>query len=134
MHSGSCVGEGPEASNPDRIVLGQYDCAAATPPTELERRADGTYRIKLHNAEHGLGCATMDYGGSGNGLLLAGDYCDENRPEQRFTLEPASGGYRLRSVPGAASCIGVLDGRMGSGVQLIQNPCDGQASQLFVFG
>ncbi|MFD0206848.1 MULTISPECIES: XRE family transcriptional regulator [Saccharothrix] len=133
-HSGLCVGEGPEPANPDRIVLGQYDCAAATPPTGLERLADGTYRIKLHNVEHGLGCATVDYGGSGNGLLLAGDYCDENRPEQRFTLEPANGGYRLRSVPGAASCIGILGGRTGSGVQLIQNPCDGQASQSFVFG
>ncbi|KOX26823.1 hypothetical protein ADK67_15055, partial [Saccharothrix sp. NRRL B-16348] len=134
VHSGLCLGEGPEASNPQRIVLGQHDCATAGPPTELERLADGTYRIKLHNVVNGLGCATMDYGGTRDGLLLAGDYCDDSRPDQRFTLEPANGGYRLRSVPGAAYCIGTLAGRTDPGVQLIQNPCNAQASQLFVFG
>ncbi|MFE2754108.1 hypothetical protein ACFXGA_19140 [Actinosynnema sp. NPDC059335] len=133
-HTGLCVGEGPERANPQRIVLGQHDCATATPPTELERLADGTYRIKLHNAEYGLGCATVDYGGTHDGLLLAGDNCGANRADQRFTLEPANGGYRLRSVPGAAYCIGVLSGRAEPGVQLVQTTCTGQASQLFVLG
>lgn len=133
-HSGLCIGEGPQQSNETRIVLGQHDCATATPPTELERLTDGTYRIKLHNAEYGVGCATVDYGGTHDGLLLAGDSCGPNRADQKFTLEPANGGHRLRSVPGAAYCVGTLSGRTDPGVQLIQSPCNGQASQLFVFG
>ncbi|MFE9746335.1 hypothetical protein ACFYOT_15640 [Saccharothrix saharensis] len=133
-HSGLCVGEGPQRSNENRIVLGQHDCATATPPTELDRLADGTYRIKLHNAEYGVGCATVDYGGAHDGLLLAGDSCGPDRADQKFTLEPANGGYRLRSVPGAAYCVGTLSGRTDPGVQLIQSSCNGRADQLFVFG
>ncbi|CAL9624291.1 hypothetical protein SUDANB95_05889 [Actinosynnema sp. ALI-1.44] len=133
-HTGLCVGEGPERfSTESRIVLGQHDCATATPPTELERLPDGSYRIKLHNAQYGVGCATVDYGGKDTGLLIAGTNCAD-RADQRFTLEPVNAGYRLHSVPGARYCVGVYGGSREEGVQLIQNPCDGGAHQVFQLG
>ncbi|NUT54137.1 MAG: RICIN domain-containing protein [Saccharothrix sp.] len=135
-HTGLCLAEVFQTENGRnlRVVLGQDDCAVAQPPTELERLTDGTVRIKLHNAEYGVGCATVDYGGTHDGLLLAGDSCGAGRAEQRFTLEPANGGYRLRSVPGSAYCIGVLGGRTDPGAHLIQGECTGLASQLFILG
>ncbi|XVV04958.1 RICIN domain-containing protein [Actinosynnema sp. CA-248983] len=133
-HTGLCVGEGPERGNTQpRIVLGQYDCATATPPTELERLADGSFRIKLHNVDNGVGCATVDYRGTDVGVLIAGDDCAD-RADQRFTLEPVAAGYRLRSVPGARYCIGVYGGSRSAGAQLIQDPCDGGAHQVFQLG
>ncbi|NUT96598.1 MAG: RICIN domain-containing protein [Saccharothrix sp.] len=133
-HTGLCVGEGQERfSSQPRIVLGQHDCATATPPTELERLADGSFRIKLHNEQYGVGCATVDYGGTDTGVLLAGTNCGD-RVDQKFTLEPVGAGYRLRSVPGARYCIGVYGGSRDAGVQLIQDPCDGGAHQTFQLG
>ncbi|WP_158846576.1 helix-turn-helix domain-containing protein [Saccharothrix deserti] len=134
-HTGFCIGEGPQMfTDQNKIVLGQHNCATATPPTELVRQGDGSYLIKLHNAQYGIGCATMDYGGTDSDVLLAGDNCDASRTDQRFTLEPATGGFRLRSVPGAAYCIGVLEGSTDPGVQLIQRPCSGKAHEVFIFG
>lgn len=133
-HTGLCVGEGQEAfTTKPRIVLGQYDCATATPPTELERLPDGSFRIKLHNIQYGVGCATVDYEGTDVGVLLAGDTCAD-RADQKFTLEPVAAGYRLHSVPGARYCIGVYGGSRQAGVQLIQDPCDGGAHQIFQLG
>ncbi|MEJ2854117.1 MULTISPECIES: RICIN domain-containing protein [unclassified Saccharothrix] len=133
-HTGLCVGEGQERfSAGPRIVLGQHDCATATPPTELERLSDGHFRIKLHNEENGVGCATVDYGGTDPGVLLAGKICGD-RADQKFTLEPVNAGYRLRSAPGARYCIGVYGGSRDAGVQLIQDPCDGGAHQVFQLG
>jgi hypothetical protein len=134
-HTGLCVGEGPEKfAGSGRTVLGQHDCATASPPTELERLPDGTYRIKLHNAEYGLGCATVDYGGTHDGVLLAGADCGTNRADQKFTLEPVSSGYILRSVPGARFCIGVYRASRETGVQLIQDLCSSGSHQVFVLG
>ncbi|MFI9812294.1 RICIN domain-containing protein [Saccharothrix variisporea] len=133
-HTGLCVGEGQERfSGSARIVLGQHDCATATPPTELERLPDGSFRIKLHNADYGIGCATVDYGGTDTGVLIAGTNCG-NRVDQQFTLEPVATGYLLHSVPGARYCIGVYGGSREPGTQLIQNPCDGGAHQVFQLG
>ncbi|GAA0254291.1 hypothetical protein GCM10010492_63810 [Saccharothrix mutabilis subsp. mutabilis] len=133
-HTGLCVGEGQERFSAEpRIVLGQHDCATATPPTELERLPDGSYRIKLHNAQYGVGCATVDYGGKDTGVLIAGTNCGD-RADQRFTLEPVNAGYRLHSVPGARYCVGVYGGSREEGVQLIQDPCDGGAHQVFQLG
>ncbi|WP_433269175.1 hypothetical protein ACQPZF_06215 [Actinosynnema sp. CS-041913] len=133
-HTGLCVGEGQEKfTSAPRTVLGQHDCATASPPTGLERLPDGAFRIKLHHPEFGVGCATVDYGGTDPGVLLAGDNCGD-RPEQKFTLEPLATGYRLRSVPGAAYCIGVYHGSREVGVQLIQDRCEDGPHQVFALG
>jgi hypothetical protein len=73
-------------------------------------RAGAGLRIKLDSPSYGIGCATVDYGGTGDGLLLAARPCDDARADQAFTLEAVSApaaGYRLHSVPGGGLCIGV---------------------------
>jgi hypothetical protein len=134
-HTGLCVGEGPEKFVPDaRIVLGQQDCATASPPMSVEA-VDRGYRLLLHSAEHGEGCVTVDYGGTAIEVLLAGDHCEPGRPDQQFTFEPVTApvrGYLLRSAAGAKWCIGVFKGSTEAGVQLIQDPCDGGAAQVFL--
>ncbi|GFJ88434.1 RICIN domain-containing protein [Phytohabitans rumicis] len=127
-------GEGPELfKDTGRTVLGQHPCAGVSPPTILEP-VGGAYRIKLDHPVDGLGCATVDYGGTEDGLLLAGAGCEAGRADQRFTLEPATtpaAGYRLRSVPGRSFCIGVYQASRQDGVQLIQTTCDGGPDQVF---
>ncbi|MCW3816459.1 hypothetical protein ONA91_18595 [Micromonospora sp. DR5-3] len=134
-HTGLCVGEGPELYKPSgRIVLGQHSCASAAPPIILERVSGNVYRIKLDHPQYGIGCATIDYGGRGDGVLLTGDDCSSGRADQTFTFEPLTGpagGYRVRSVPGKDYCIGVYGEHRDVGAQLIQTPCTGSLAQTF---
>ena len=137
-HTGLCVGEGEERfTGSGRLVLGQYGCASASPPTRLVRvPGAATYRIELSAPVDGTGCATVDYGGSGVSLLLARRECGPDRPDQQFILEPVTTpavGYRLRSKAGELYCVGVLDGSRSVGVQLIQDPCRNDAAQVFTF-
>ncbi len=132
-HTGMCVGEGPELfKSTGRTVLGQHSCASASPPVILAPIAGTTVRIKLDSPDYGIGCATVDYGGTGDGLLLAGRPCDDARADQKFTLEAVSTGYRLHSVPGGGFCIGVYLASRDPGVQLIQTGCDGGGDQVFL--
>lgn len=134
-HTSLCVGEGPEKFVPEkRIVLGQQDCATASPPMSVEA-VDGGYRLLLHSPENGEGCVTVDYGGTTADVLLAGDNCEPGRPDQRFTFEPVTApaqGYLLKSAAGAKWCIGVYQGSSEAGVQLIQGRCDGGPNQVFL--
>ncbi|MGW4466114.1 hypothetical protein [Micromonospora sp. NPDC004704] len=134
-HTGLCVGEGPELyKSSGRTVLGQQSCGSAGPPTILERVSGSVYRIKLDHPTHGIGCATVDEGAAGDGLLVAGANCGASRKDQQFTLEPVStpaAGHRIRSVAGGSYCIGVYNGSDDVGVQLIQTRCDGGKHQVF---
>ncbi|MBY8871676.1 hypothetical protein K7640_07460 [Micromonospora sp. PLK6-60] len=131
--SGLCVGEGPELYKASgRIVLGQHSCASASPPIAIEKVSGTAYRITLDHPEYGPGCATIDDDGRVAGLLLAGDACGAGRPVQHFTFEPVTGGYRLRSLPGKAYCIGVFEERRDAGVQLIQTDCASTPAQTFL--
>ncbi|MBP2707840.1 helix-turn-helix domain-containing protein [Microbispora sp. RL4-1S] len=134
--TGLCVGEGPELyKKSDRIVLGQHDCATAGPPITLEPVGGAVYRIILHHPQYGPGCMTVDLGGKGPGLLLAGGACEPDRPDQRFTIE-ASGkgdGYRIRSLSGPQYCVGVLEASREKGVQLVQQRCASGRHQVFTF-
>lgn len=136
-HTGLCVGEGRQMyTSSTRIVLGQQTCGSAAPPTILERVSGSTYLIKLDHPTNGIGCATVDYGGVGDGLLLAGADCGANRNDQQFTIEPVTApaaGYRLRAVAGSSYCIGVYNGSTDRGAQLIQTRCDGGKHQVFTF-
>jgi hypothetical protein len=133
-HTNLCVGEGPELfKNTGRTVLGQHPCASASPAITLEAVAPNVYRILLARPG-GQGCADVDYGGTGPGLLLAAQDCVDGRADQRFTWEPVNApaaGYRLRSVAGAKYCIGVLEGKTQSGVQIMQADCAGRTSEIF---
>jgi hypothetical protein len=134
-HTGLCLGEGPEMfKDTGREVLGQHDCASAGPPISIEAAHDGRYQLILHHPTNGPGCVTVDEGGEYTQVLLAGAKCDQGRPDQEFTFEhvtsPAEG-YRLHSVSGAKWCIGVYEGSTEQGVQLIQDPCENLASQVF---
>ncbi|MEV4626409.1 RICIN domain-containing protein [Micromonospora sp. NPDC049523] len=135
-HTGLCVGEGPELyKSSGRTVLGQQNCGSAGPPTILEQVSGSVYRIKLDHPTHGTGCATVDEGAAGDGLLLAGANCGASRKDQQFTLEPVStpaAGHRIRAVAGSSYCIGVYKGSGDVGVQLIQTRCDGGKHQVFV--
>jgi hypothetical protein len=135
-HSGLCVGEGPERPETDsRIVLGQYDCAEASPPISLDPTAGGAFRIFLHSPEHGRGCATVDDGGAGRELLLAGAYCEDDLLNQRFVFEPVTtpvAGYRIHSAAAPDLCIGAYLDSSAPGVQLIQNQCNGLDHQVFI--
>jgi hypothetical protein len=134
-HTGLCVGEGPEKFvQEERIVLGQQDCATASPPMSVEA-VEGGYRLLLHNPEQGEGCVTVDYGGTAASTLLAGDHCEPGRPDQRFVFEPVTApakGFLLKSAAGAKWCVGVYKASSEVGVQLIQDPCDGTAAQVFL--
>jgi hypothetical protein len=134
-HTGLCVGEGPELYKPSgRIVLGQHSCASASPPIILEQVSGKVYRIKLDHPQYGIGCATIDHGGRGDGYLLTGDDCGPGRADQTFTFEPLTGpagGYRVRSVPGKDYCIGVYGDHRDVGAQLIQTSCSGSLAQTF---
>ncbi|ANN16976.1 hypothetical protein SD37_15865 [Amycolatopsis orientalis] len=134
-HTGLCVGEGPEKFvREERIVLGQQDCATASPPMSVEK-AEGGYRLLLHSPEHGEGCVTVDYGGTNASTLLAGDNCEPGRADQLFAFEPVTApvkGYLLKSAAGAKWCVGVYKGSGEIGVQLIQDRCDGTAAQVFL--
>ncbi|WP_203612271.1 RICIN domain-containing protein [Amycolatopsis sp. SID8362] len=134
-HTGLCVGEGTEKFVPDeRIVLGQQDCATASPPMSVEA-VEGGYRLLLHSPDNGEGCVTVDYGGTNAEVLLAGDNCEPGRPDQRFTFEPVTAptpGYLLKSAAGAKWCIGVYQGSSETGVQLIQGRCVGGPHQVFL--
>jgi len=134
-HTGLCVGEGPELFvNSGRTVLGQHPCASASPAITLEAVAPNVYRILLERSG-GRGCADVDYGGTGPGLLLAAADCVDGRADQRFTFEPVTAptaGYRLRSQAGARYCIGVLEGKTQNGVQIMQDDCRGRASEVFI--
>ncbi|HEY0451144.1 hypothetical protein [Actinophytocola sp.] len=134
-HSGLCVGEGPERPGADgRVVLGQQDCATAGPPISLESAAGGTFRLILHHPVHGRGCVTVDGGGIGPGLLLAGADCEDDRPDQTFAFERVTApvaGHRLHSLAAADLCVGTFRDSGDPGVQLIQAPCDGRAHQVF---
>lgn len=132
-----CLGEVTEQGNPERIVLGQQECATAGPPISIEPvRKDGPYRLILHHPEYGPGCVTVDLGGADPGLLLAGADCQDDRADQQFTLEPADSpadGHRLRSVSGTTWCIGILNRSTEPGVQLMQEPCaDNNPYQVFI--
>jgi hypothetical protein len=133
-HTGMCVGEGPELfKSTGRTVLGQHPCAQAAPPITIAP-AGAAVRIKLDSPSYGIGCATVDYGGTGDGLLLAARPCDDARADQAFTLEAVSApaaGYRLHSVPGGGLCIGVYLASRDPGVQLIQTRCGGGPDQVF---
>lgn len=131
-HTGMCVGEGPELfKSTGRTVLGQHPCASAAPPIVIAPITGSTVRIKVDSPTNGLGCATVDYGGTADGLLLAARPCDDARADQKFTLEAVSAGYRLHSVPGGGFCVGVYLASRDPGVQLIQTGCDGGADQVF---
>ncbi|MEV0157896.1 helix-turn-helix domain-containing protein [Micromonospora sp. NPDC050686] len=135
-HTGMCVGDGPELyKSSGRTVLGQHSCASASPPIVLEQVSGTVYRIKLAHPQYGIGCATIDANGRVDGLLLAGDVCGSGRSDQTFTFEPltgAGGGYRVRSVPGKAYCIGVYEERRDVGTQLIQTSCSSALAQTFI--
>ncbi|OXM54719.1 helix-turn-helix domain-containing protein [Amycolatopsis alba] len=134
-HTGLCIGEGPEKFvQEERIVLGQQDCATASPTMSVEA-VDGGYRLLLHSPENGEGCVTVDYGGTHASTLLAGDNCEPGRPDQRFAFEPVTApakGYLIKSAAGARWCVGVFKGSGETGVQLIQDRCDGTAAQVFL--
>lgn len=135
-HTGLCVGEGPERKpGATRVVLGQYDCATATPPISLQLVAPGVYRLILHSVDKGPGCVTVDNGGTVVETLLSGAACEEGRPDQEFTFEPVEtpvAGHRMHSVAAENWCIGAYEGSDRPGTQLIQVPCDGGAHQVFV--
>lgn len=62
------------------------------------------------------------------------DVCGADRADQKFTFEPltgAAGGYRVRSVPGKAYCIGVYGEHRDAGAQLIQAGCSSSLAQTF---
>ncbi|WP_460806205.1 helix-turn-helix domain-containing protein [Micromonospora zhanjiangensis] len=106
-HTGLCVGEGPELyTAKPRTVLGQHTCSTAGPPTSLEHVSGNIYRIKLDHPQYGIGCATVDYGAQGDGLLIAGDDCGKDRNDQKFSLEPVKspvGGTGCARRPGRAT-------------------------------
>jgi hypothetical protein len=133
-HTGMCIGLGPELfKNTGRTVLGQHPCGSSLPQFSLEPAATNTYRI-LVTDEDGSGCADVDYDGDTDGLLLAPQECVNGRTDQRFTFEAVTtpvAGYRLRSVAGSRWCIGALEAKRQSGVQLMQADCDGGADQVF---
>jgi hypothetical protein len=134
-HTGLCLGEGPELfKNTRRTVLGQHSCASARPATVLEHVSGNVYRIRLQYS-NGARCATVDYGGRGAGLLVAGASCGSSRADQQFRLEPVSSpasGYRMRSVAGGSNlCIGVYQGMTRDGVQIMQDVCGNGRHEVF---
>jgi hypothetical protein len=129
-HTGMCVGLGPELfKNTGRTVMGQHPCGSAIPQLSLEPAANNSYRLLVADS----GCADIDYAGTTEGLLLAPQPCND-KPDQRFTFEPVTSpvaGYRLRSVAGSQFCIGVLEAKRQSGVQIMQDTCTGGAHEVF---
>ncbi|GAA0907366.1 hypothetical protein GCM10009557_82220 [Virgisporangium ochraceum] len=132
-HTGMCLGLGPELfKNTGRTVLGQHPCGSNLPQLTLEPVATNTYRIKVTDSD-GTGCADVDYAGTTEGLLLAPQACND-KTDQRFTFEPVTApvaGYRLRSVAGSRFCIGVLEGKQQSGVQIMQDTCRNGPHEVF---
>ncbi|MFE9889434.1 helix-turn-helix domain-containing protein [Streptomyces scopuliridis] len=137
-HSGLCVTEGRERNGrTDRALAVQQDCEkanSAPPVTLLERVDEGIYRIQWSHPEHGLGCLTVDEGGTGNGYLLAPQACEEDQPQQRFLMEavdtPVADGYRLRPM-NSGKCVGFVDPAMAKGAELVQSSCTGSTEQEF---
>lgn len=134
-HTGFCLGEGRERFvSQAREVVGQHPCETAFPPITAEP-AEGSYRLVMRHPDKGVGCVTVDEGGTTIEVLLAGGDCQDGRRDQLFTFEPVTtpvAGYRLRSVAGAKWCVGVYQASADPGVQLIQDPCDGGAHQVFL--
>ncbi len=132
-HTGMCLGLGPELFvNSGRTVMGQHPCGSSIPQMRLEPATGSTYKLLVTDSD-GTGCADVDYAGTTEGLLLAPQTCND-KPDQRFTFEPVTdpvAGYRLRSVAGSRFCIGVLEGKTQKGVQIMQDNCKGDASEVF---
>jgi hypothetical protein len=132
-HTGMCLGLGPELfRNTGRTVMGQHPCGSGLPQLSLEPVTATSYRLLVTDAG-GTGCADVDYAGTTEGLLLAPQTCND-KADQRFTFEPVTSpvpGYRLRSLAGSRYCIGVLEGRRQSGVQIMQDTCRGGAHEVF---
>lgn len=132
-HTGMCLGLGPELfKNTGRTVMGQHPCGSSIPQLTLEQVAGNTYRL-LVTGSGGTGCADVDYAGTTEGLLLAPQTCN-GKPDQRFIFEQVTSpvpGYRLRSVAGSQFCIGVLQAKRESGVQIMQDTCKGGAHEVF---
>lgn len=132
-HTNMCLGLGPELFvNSGRTVMGQHPCGSSIPQMRLEPATGNTYKLLVTDSD-GTGCADVDYAGTTEGLLLAPRTCND-KPDQRFTFEPVTdpvAGYRLRSVAGSRFCIGVLEGKTQKGVQIMQDHCRNDASEVF---
>lgn len=128
-----CITEGRERNGrTDREIAVQLPCAEAPQPqVSLESLGDQIYRIQWKNLVSGNeGCLGVDEAPTEGSELLSPGECT-SAPGQRYRLEPAGSGYRLRPTD-SNMCISIQAPRT-SGAEAIQAQCTGTSDQLFSF-
>ncbi|MDT0612707.1 RICIN domain-containing protein [Streptomyces lancefieldiae] len=127
-----CLTEGRERNGrTTREIAVQHSCAdAPLPRVYLEKLGGQTYRIQWHHPEHGTGCLAVDGASTTSGALLAPRDCADS-DSQKFRLEAAGGGFRLRPLH-SGLCVGFLP-PVTDGAEAVQTACTGTSGQAFTF-
>ncbi|MFI1106062.1 RICIN domain-containing protein [Streptomyces melanogenes] len=129
-----CLTEGRERNGrTDREIAVQHPCAnAPLPRVYLEKLSGPTYRIQWHNPNpgKGIGCLAVDGASAAPGALIAPRDCADSN-NQKFRLEPAGSGFRIRPVH-SGLCMGLLP-PLTDGAEAIQTDCTTDSSQAFTF-
>ncbi|MFD5084998.1 RICIN domain-containing protein [Kitasatospora sp. NPDC058406] len=128
--TGLCLTEGRERNGrTNREIAVQASCEAnLLPRVYLESVGADVYRIQWRHPEHGTGCLGVDGGYTGPQALLSPGDCS-SAGHQRFRLEPATGGYRLKPMH-SGLCIGLQD-PVAPGAEAIQENCTSASDQVF---
>lgn len=129
LHSGQCLGEGPEIGNEGRTVIVQNDCDIASPPTGLEALDGELFRITLDHPVAGPGCVTIDAAQAD--VLFHGYHCEKDA-QQLFSIVPLEEGFALRLASEPELCLGIMNADTAKGTQAISAPC-GSPGQAFGF-
>ncbi|PKV82978.1 RICIN domain-containing protein [Streptomyces sp. TLI_146] len=129
-----CLTEGRERNGrTNREIAVQHPCAnAPLPRVYLEKLSGPTYRIQWHNPDpgKGIGCLAVDGASAAPGALIAPRDCADSN-SQKFRLEPADSGFRLRPLH-SGLCVGLLP-PLTDGAEAIQTDCTTDTSQAFTF-
>ncbi|RRR98238.1 RICIN domain-containing protein [Glycomyces terrestris] len=121
--SGLCLDWGEEPGNEEgRSVLVLGDCGDPYPDLSWDEQDEGVFQVEM-DFEDATPCMTVDYGGDEDGLLVGFAGC-EARDTQLWELEPAGGGYAIRTRA-SGMCLSVLkdaDSEAGDAVAIQE--CD----------
>ncbi|QKW54053.1 RICIN domain-containing protein [Streptomyces buecherae] len=125
-----CLTDG-HAEGYDSLVAVQRPCQDVAPQeTELVPAAGGTFRVQWYHPDHGRGCLNVVTARTGAALLEPWEDCAKT---SRFHLEPAASGgggqYVLRVAGGG--CVAIGGSAKSAGAPAVQQPCDGNAAQVF---
>ncbi|WP_246814135.1 RICIN domain-containing protein [Ferrimonas balearica] len=128
-HIDNCPNDA-NADQSDRDNDGLGDVCDPEPDGPAEPEAD--FSAQLRNQRTGL-CVAVMGASQQAGANVAPDDCNAQNPEQALnfvSLDSNTGRYTLQFVH-SGQCLDVAGGSPDNGATLVQNPCDGRASQQF---